>query len=350
MRRDTLVLQPRADHLYSYQPVTPFYIRLLDHGNEHDADASRRDRDHLLSLLPASYRKKSGDLVASGRHVTACVERELDLERLSSIHDWLWVAGLPLPPRPLHNQLLLGRGIFVTERMDMHLVWTTGQMFLKPIPRFLLEPSFWAEYLCCRGGCGFRNGAVDVRGATGKCDCQGLRWRALGFLLSYAALISHESDFRIAQDKHLLPPEVSWPAWRIFVEQLDTQHIHAHVDRRFQYGELRLSRLNKIYAFTRTPLRGYVRHWNQYGTFFHDNFAWLASASLYIVIVLTAMQVGLATESLARNDAFQAASYGFTVFSIMGPLIAVSLIVIAFCCIFVRNWMKAVSYRNRRPE
>jgi len=289
-------------------------------------------------------------LAAVGRHVTACVEKELDLERLTSIHDWLWVAGLPLPPRALHNQLLLGRGIFITERMDMHLVWTTGKMLLKPIPRFLLEPSFWAEYLCCKGSCGLRDGDVAVCGATNKCERQGLRRRALGFLFSYAALISHESDFRIAQDKHLLPPEVSWPAWRIFVGQLDTERIYTHVDPRFQYGELRLSRLNKIYAFTQTPLRGYVRRWNQYGAFFHDNFAWLASASLYIVIVLTAMQVGLATESLGRKDAFQAASYGFTVFSILGPLIAVSLIVIAFCCIFVCNWMKAASYRNRRLE
>ena len=80
-------------------------------------------------------------MAAVGRHVTACVEKELDLERLTRIHDWLWVAGLPLPSRALHNQLLLGRGIFVTERMDMHLVWTTSKMLLKPIPRFLLEPS-----------------------------------------------------------------------------------------------------------------------------------------------------------------------------------------------------------------
>ncbi|KJZ71348.1 hypothetical protein HIM_09284 [Hirsutella minnesotensis 3608] len=90
----------------------PLGFLLLDHGNEHDADASRRDRGQLLSLLPASYRKESGDLAAVCRHVTACVEKELDLERLTSIHDWLWVAGLPLPPRALHNQLLLGREIF----------------------------------------------------------------------------------------------------------------------------------------------------------------------------------------------------------------------------------------------
>lgn len=37
--------------------------------------------------------------------------------------------------------------------------------------------------------------------------------------------------------------------------------IHPH----FNYGELRLSRLNKIYAFSQTLLRGYMRHWIQYG-------------------------------------------------------------------------------------
>ncbi|KAH6986801.1 hypothetical protein EDB80DRAFT_183089 [Ilyonectria destructans] len=253
-----------------------------------------------------------------------------------------------MPPRALHHQLLLGREILVTERMDMHLVWTTGRMFLKPIPRFLLEPDFWTEYLCCTGGCGSRNGTAVICGTTKKCERRGLRRRALGFLFSYAALISHESDFRIAQDRRLLPPEVLWPAWRMFVGQLDTEHIYRNIDPRFHHGELRLSRLNKIYALSQTP-RGYMPRWNRYGTFFHDNFAWLASATLYIVIVLTAMQVGLATESLARSDAFQSAAHGFTVFSILGLLVAASLIMLGFCCIFIHNWIQAVHCRKRRP-
>ena len=32
------------------------------------------------------------------------------------------------------------RDMFLTEQMNMHLVWITGQIFLKPILRFLLEP------------------------------------------------------------------------------------------------------------------------------------------------------------------------------------------------------------------
>ncbi|KAK4073084.1 hypothetical protein Purlil1_13133 [Purpureocillium lilacinum] len=86
--------------------------------------------------------------------------------------------------------------------------------------------------------------------------------------------------------------------------------------------------------------------WDRYGAFFRDNLAWLASATVYIAIVLAAMQVGLATE-LGHNDAFQSASYGFTVFSIVGPLAIMALIVLAFCIAFVYNWIKAINYRKR---
>jgi hypothetical protein len=92
-----------------------------------------------------------------------------------------------------------------------------------------------------------------------------------GFLFSYAALITHKSDFKIAQEKHLLPQQVKWTAWITLVKQLDTENTYDKIDNRFKCGELRLSRLNKIY---RCPLllHGYMTHWHQYGSFFRDNF------------------------------------------------------------------------------
>ncbi|KAK4657142.1 hypothetical protein QC762_0042850 [Podospora pseudocomata] len=303
-----------------------------------------RPQDRLLSLLPASYRTDTDDIVAAGRDVCACIAKELDLKRLDRVLSWLWVAGRPMPPRPLHRQLLLSRELFVTEQMDMHLVWTSGRLFVKPIPRFLLDPAFWMEYLCCQSGC-----SCSV---ASECNRPALQRRALGFLFSYAALISHESDFSIAQDKHLLPPEVTWLAWRHLVEQLDTERIYSKVDVRFHYGELRLSRLNKIYLLSQRPflLHRYMSHWQQYWAFFQDNFAWLASATIYITIALTAMQVGLATRTLADNDAFQSVSYGFTVFSILGPIAAVGLIVLVFCYMFIHNWAATVAYGKKRQQ
>lgn len=67
---------------------------------------------------------------------------------------------------------------------------------------------------------------------------------------------------------------------------------------------------------------------------------------MYIAIGLTAMQVGLATESLAQVHAFQSVSYGFTMFSILGPLIAASIVMLQFRDMFLFNWAKAVNQRN----
>ncbi len=51
-------------------------------------------------------------------------DRELDLSRLNIIHGWLWRAGLPEKVQPLHHQKLLQREIVLTERVDLHLVWS----------------------------------------------------------------------------------------------------------------------------------------------------------------------------------------------------------------------------------
>ena len=97
-----------------------------------------------------------------------------------------------------------------------------------------------------------------------------------------------------------------------------------------------------------TPLRGYVTRWNQYGSFFRDNLAWLASSTVYIAVVLTAMQVGLATQTLQESAAFQSASYGFTIFSILGPLVAAGLVILQFCYLFTHNSVATINYKKHR--
>ncbi|KAJ5808849.1 hypothetical protein N7474_010118 [Penicillium riverlandense] len=327
----------------------PFLVEPLNR------DGTSTPKDYpLRPLFPASYRTASDDLAASTRDIAACVQREFDLYRLQIIFSWLWIVGRPMPPRPLHHQLFLSRDIFITERMDMHLVWTAGRIFIKPIPRFLLVPRFWSDHLSCLPGCACACVLANSAGYTpvgdGICDRRTLWKSALGFLFSYAALVSHESDFVIARDKQLIPTEVTWSDWTILVEQvLATDHIYHNIHARFIYGELRLSRLNKIYCLTQPPfLRGYISQWHRYSDFFQDNLAWLAAATVYIVVVLTAMQVGLATNSLAGNHVFQSASYGFVIFSILGPLVALGLIVLEFCCIFFNNWITSVAYEKTR--
>ncbi|KAF1953685.1 hypothetical protein CC80DRAFT_391774, partial [Byssothecium circinans] len=57
-----------------------------------------------------------------------------------------------------------------------------------------------------------------------------------------------------------------------------------------------------------------------YGSFFQKNFAWLLILFAYGSTLLSALQVGLATNELGSNATFQGAAYGFAVLAIVFPL------------------------------
>ncbi|KAF2632597.1 hypothetical protein BU25DRAFT_78378 [Macroventuria anomochaeta] len=304
-----------------------------------------------LHLLSASHRTKDSILQVpdSGAEY---LWYELGVDRLNVIHSWLWIAGRPMPPRALHYQRLLGREVIVTERMDMHLVWSKARIFVKPLPRFLLEPQFWVDHLSCKDQCKCSPISPHSPGRNVGCEEAQLRKCALGFLLSYAALVSHESDFFIAKDSHLLPDQISWMQWKTFIKEiLEHDAIYDHINQRYIHGELRLNRLNAIYRLTgRAVFRGYQSEYSQYSSFFRDNFTWLASVLAYMVIVLAAMQVGLATKALGNDEAFQAASYGFTVFTMVASLAAVMTVFAVFLCLFTYNWIQTVRYVKVRQR
>lgn len=117
----------------------------------------------------------------------------------------------------------------------------------------------------------------DIQGSTQECECRKLRKCALGFLFSYAALISHESDFSMVKERGLLPDVVKWPNWISFIQQLDTEHIYPDTHPRFLHGELRLSRLNILWRLSQNTC--YLAYWNQCTTFSRHNFAWLAGTT-----------------------------------------------------------------------
>ncbi|CAJ0554940.1 Ff.00g134530.m01.CDS01 [Fusarium sp. VM40] len=274
-----------------------------------------------MMLFPASFRAESLDLVTSAHNYHNLIREELDIRRLNNIQRWLWVAGSTVPPRPLHIHLVMGREVIIHESMDMHLVWTTGKIFIKPLPLFLLDPTVWKEFLCCQDPCTCMSQVVDIGGTVQYCERRELYRCALGFLYSYAALIRYESDFTLAKERHLLPGHISWFNWILFIRELDIEHIYPDINQRFHHRELRLSRLNYVYYITQGSLDGYAHRYNRYSDFFRSHLAWMTAATVYVAIVLTAMQVGLATGKLGENSLFQSASYGFTVFALLAPLL-----------------------------
>ncbi len=123
---------------------------------------------------------------------------------------------------------------------------------------------------------------------------------------------------------------IDWEDWKKLARELLEAYDPDQVHPRFLRAELRLSRINMIHRFTRLPpFDPYLRGWRNYGHLFRANLAWMAAVTVYIVLVLSAMQVGLATEKLQGDVAFQQASYGFAVFTIVGPIVMFGLVVLA---------------------
>lgn len=292
------------------------------------------------NLLPATYRTGEDNIVA-GEPTSELLHHELVPNRLEEMRQWLKYAGRPMPPRPLHYQLVLGREIVISENIELHMVWAYGnpsRIFLKPLPNYLLDNKFWSTYI-------LPDAKTNIIGQPQ------LAAAARGLLFSYTALIAYESDFKLAKDRGLLPAESTWDTWQAMCAKYLEHHTYASVSLRYWYGELRLARLDKIASLTSGSfLGGYSRvaSPNNYWDWIRQNSAVLTTLLGYVVIALTAMQVGLATGRLGTNTPFQDVSYGLTVFALIGPLGAGAMGLVYLLVMVFANWAATNSYHEKR--
>ncbi|KXJ85655.1 hypothetical protein Micbo1qcDRAFT_198746 [Microdochium bolleyi] len=190
---------------------------------------------------------------------------------------------------PLHRQRVKNRQIILTEEAKLHLVWAYKIIYIKPLPRYLLSKPFWDTYLCQPSNQPACEAFAQVRSA------------AFGLIRSYAYLVHHESDFNIAIDLQLLPPDTKWDD---FARYLSAMRAIAdeHCSPRYAYGEIRLTRLN-FYA----PILLRRRYYHRTEYHYSGYFAAFYGPCLFVIglstVILTALQltVQVDIEAAARN-------------------------------------------------
>lgn len=115
----------------------------------------------------------------------------------------------------------------------------------------------------------------------------------------------------------------------------------AQVDRRYRYGELRLTRLNALTRFlprkwtVRKLVYGHMSFSTRYRAFFDTNFGWLLATFAYISVILSALQVGLGTELLVRSVVFQSMSYVLSVAALVAAFASVVWLMVVFLVLLV---------------
>jgi hypothetical protein len=160
------------------------------------------------------------------------LERELATPLLDQLSKNLWffarASGQHIDA--IHCQRIMGREIVPVEDPKLHLIWRPDTIYLKPIPECLLNYEFWLV-------------------ALAKCDPKNLRPQAIGFLRSYAFLIQHRIDFDLAKNLYLIPKDVTWDSWAIFISHFRDLE-DWKVSKRYRYGQIRLSRLHWLVRLT----------------------------------------------------------------------------------------------------
>jgi hypothetical protein len=176
--------------------------------------------------------------------------------------------------RPLHRYRMMGYEIVTTEQMDLHLLKMGGKILVKPLPEWILSYEFWETWIC----------GDEV-----------LHRSACGFILSYIWLLVTPIDLKIAEEFGLIPSCITWPWWKSFVQdflgdepgRVDINTL-AQVNKRYQFGDLRLGRINSIYRsrfFWTHFVRGYLYGYNRYVVFFQRKFGWLLIVGVFFSLV-----------------------------------------------------------------
>ncbi|QYS93293.1 hypothetical protein H0G86_000674 [Trichoderma simmonsii] len=275
-------------------------------------EENRLTESELRRMLPASFRNGPAWVGIPHNRVQHFLKDDLNIERLEEASTYFSILGKAKPPQALHHQQALGLEILVTEKMDTHLLWTKGKIFIKPFPRYLLDPEFWSEQLECPKGCAYASEFQMLRAAglvrrktrfSKRKPCSHSKlWKcAMGFVYSYIALISHESDFRIAKASKLLPDDMDFKDWQGFVERTLRKNgkIHGQIDERFTYGELNMARLNTL-LMLQQPRRYLFQDDGSYG-FLRDHTSLLSPVSVYTGVVLASVQVRPTIANFKRN-------------------------------------------------
>ena len=217
---------------------------------------------------------------ASVRHTERKrLQTSLQDNDLDAMHNWLWYAGRKGNISPLHHQKVIRREIILTERARLHLVWFRRTIYIQRLSDELLDWTYFSEVVC--------QDARTYQAAT-------------GFLLSYARLIEYPSDLEIAQNAGLVNKSVEWHAWQRFRTDVLHHLTGRDVHDRYEYGELRLGRLNTISRLSWQGLT-YFNVYRDYSSYFGENFTTLVALFALVSVALSAMQVMTSNEKLALN-------------------------------------------------
>ena len=267
--------------------------------------------------VPLSAQRPNGIGIPTGHFMVS----DLSMEVLNDIHSHLWIAGSHGNISTLHHQRVILRDIIPSEKPELHLVWFDRKIYIKPLPDCLIDDS--------------RYSSQDFDHAD----------EVAGFLRSYCSLIQYPVDLVIAKKSNLIMKDITWKQWATFRDRVLFETEGLSLNKRYEYGELRLNRLDIIYRFTGRGLTYFTVH-RTYKTYFVQYFSIFATVFAFVAIVLTAMQVLVTAPGIPKMLA--TTSYRFSVGVLIGVCLCFGSVLFLFVSMVVYNYI--LTWRAHRKD
>jgi hypothetical protein len=126
---------------------------------------------------------------------------------------------------------------------------------------------------------------------------------------------------------------ITWEKWQAYRLSLKTSldTCSSIIDKRYQYGELRLSRLNIIYSLKFFQFAGYHNSYTQYAPYFSRYFSAAVLIFAFASVMLNAMQVATQQSAPGVSPTLTTTSYRFSV----AILITVLTIIVGLMAVFI---------------
>lgn len=162
------------------------------------------------------------------------------------------------------------------------------------------------------------------------------------FLLSYARLIEDPSDLELAKSHGLINKGIEWKAWKTFRASVLHHLIDRDVHDRYEYGELRLNRLNQICRMKFLALSYFNIH-RDYSSYFGDNYMILVALFALVSVALSAMQVMTSID--IAPAAVEVTSYKFAIATLVALAGSCAALLLLYVGLYVWNWLSIVVRR-----
>jgi hypothetical protein len=262
--------------------------------------------------------------------IASFLQKELLTTRLNAFGRRLWLVAKQDSSHisSLTHQMVRGRRIVITENPELHLTWIYDVVFIKPLPKYLLSVAFWQFYFS------ESSPISDERQREALCRA------AKGFLRSYSYLIQHKSDFLIATNDALVPKNIRFSDFILFISSCQERIDDRDVSPRYYFGELRLTRLNFWAKFFLGHMTYHKIHGN-YGSRFQQYYAPILFAFGAVTTVLSAMQVAIAAYPELQMDKsairLVEVSWNFSICALVATVVIIVILILIFCFLVLRE-------------